>query len=278
MPSGVPERTVSHRHSREKSPSGTKRIFDQAPREFCGAEQVRSESGLRYAAMSDQGRRERNEDAYFAGEVAGYHVFAVADGLGGHASGDVASRMAVAILEETAGEGLGEAKPATVLERAFQHANFAVYTYNRDNHLNAATTLSAAIVSGSGRCWIGTVGDSRTHIITPSSVWHTRDQSYVQDLVDAGVLSPAEAIFHPKKNILTRALGLEVRVQVDLDERNIAGSVLVMSSDGLHDYVPESVIQGIAIADDPGTACRRLIDAAKNAASTDNITVIVARE
>ena len=151
MPSDAPERTGSHRRSREKSPSGTKRIFDQAPREFCGAKQVRRESGLRYAAMSDQGRRERNEDAYFAGEVAGYHVFAVADGLGGHASGDVASRMAVAILEETAGEGLGEAKPAAVLERAFQHANFAVYTYNRDNHLDAATTLSAAIVSGSGR-------------------------------------------------------------------------------------------------------------------------------
>jgi serine/threonine protein phosphatase PrpC len=239
---------------------------------------VGRELGLQYAAMSDPGRRERNEDAYFVGEVTGYYILAVADGLGGHARGDVASRIAVTALEETAGKGLGEVKPPVLLERAFQHANAAVCAYNRENHLNAATTLSAAIVDESGRCWIGTVGDSRTYIITPLTVWHTRDQSYVQELVDAGLLSPAEAIYHPRKNVLTQALGLEARVQVALDERDITGSVLVMSSDGLHDYVPESTIQDIAVTSNPDTACRRLIDIAKGAASTDNITVIVARE
>lgn len=249
----------------------------QAPRELCGAGQVRGEFGLRYAAMSDQGKRERNEDAYFAGKVAGYHIFAVADGLGGHASGDVASRIAIEVLEETAGEDLGGTRPLALLKRAFQRANAAVCTYNRENYLNAATTLSAAIVDESGRCWIGTVGDSRTHIITPSSVWHTRDQSYVQSLVEAGVLSPAEAMLHPGKNILTQALGLETRVQVDLEEQSIGGAVLVVSSDGLHDYVSKSAIQEIVIVNEPDAACRMLIDAAKGAASTDNITVIVAR-
>ncbi len=244
---------------------------------FLGAEQVRGESGLQYAAMSDLGGRERNEDAYFAGRVDGYYVFAVADGLGGHACGDVASRMAVAVLAEAAGEGLSEAGPAAVLEDAFQRVNAAVYAYNREMRLNAATTLSAAIVSESGRCWIGTVGDSRTHIVTPSSVWHTRDQSYVQGLVDAGVLSPAEAMLYPGKNILTQALGLETRVQVDLDLMEIAGAVLVITSDGLHDYVPESMIREIVMASEPDAACRRLIDAARNAAGTDNITVIVVR-
>ncbi|MDK2890380.1 MAG: family protein phosphatase [Methanoculleus sp.] len=239
--------------------------------------QVKERSGLRYAAMSDTGGREQNEDAYFTGRMNGYHVFAVADGLGGHACGEVASRMAIAILAEVAGEGLPGTWPATVLECAFQRANAAVYAYNGEKGLNAGTTLSAAIVAESGRCWIGTVGDSRTHIITPSSVWHTRDQSYVQDLVESGVISPAEAMRHPRKNVLTQALGLAARVQVDLDERDLAGGVLVLSSDGLHDYVPASAIQDIVLAGDPDTACRRLIYAARDAASTDNTTVIVAR-
>lgn len=265
------------RHASQEAFPPPKDYSAQAPSELCGAEQVKRESGLRYAAMSDQGKRERNEDAYFAGEVAGYHIFAVADGLGGHASGDVASRMAIEVLKETAGEGFGETSPLALLERAFQRANAAVCTYNREKHLNAATTLSAAIVDESGRCWIGTVGDSRAYIITPSSIWHTRDQSYVQSLLEAGVLSPAEAMLHPGKNILTQALGLETRVQVDLEERNITGAVLVVSSDGLHDYVPERAIQEVVTTHEPDVACRMLIDAAKDSASTDNITVIVAR-
>lgn len=238
---------------------------------------MQGRSKIRYSAMSDTGNRDRNEDAFLADRAEGYHVFAVADGLGGHAAGDVASRTAIEILTEAAGEGLPETGPAALLKGAFQRANTAIRDYNREHRLDAGTTLSAAIVSDSGRCWIGTVGDSRTYIITPSSVWHTRDQSYVQGLVESGMLSPAEAMLHPKKNILTQALGLADRVQVDLDERDLAGAVLVVSSDGLHDYVPARVIQGIVTASDPETACRRLIDAAKDAASTDNITAIVAR-
>nr|WP_292489235.1 protein phosphatase 2C domain-containing protein [Methanoculleus sp. 10] len=117
-------------------------------------------------------------------------MYAVADGLGGHARGDVASRMAIRVLEVTAGECLPGLKPAAVLEQAFQRVNAGIYAYNQENRLNAGTTLSAAIVDGSRRCWIGTVGDSRAYVITPSSVWHTRDQSYVQGLVDAGFSPP----------------------------------------------------------------------------------------
>lgn len=235
------------------------------------------EPGLRYAAMSDVGLREQNEDAYTAGRVAGYDLFAVADGLGGHARGEVASRMGVRIFEETAAEYLAVEEPSAVIRRALERANTAIYTYNLDNGLNAATTLSAAIVGPSGRCWIGTVGDSRTHIITPTTVWHTRDQTYVQDLVDAGPLSPAEAMFHPQKNALTRALGLDARVQVDLDHVELGEGVLLISSDGLHDYVPESIIQEIVLTDEPAIACRRLIEAAIDAGGIDNITAIAAR-
>lgn len=239
--------------------------------------QAGGETGIRYAAMSDIGGRKRNEDAYFIGRVEGYHVFAVADGLGGHASGDVASRTAVATLAEAARRGPPDMKPPELIKHAFILANATIRAYNHEKRLNAATTLSAAIVDETGRCWIGTVGDSRTHIITPSSVWHTRDQSYVQSLVDSGVITPAEAMHHPKKNILTQALGLAPRVQVDLDLAELAGAVLVISSDGLHDYVPARAIQEIVTANEPDTACRQLIGGARDAASTDNITVIVAK-
>ncbi|WP_301677382.1 PP2C family protein-serine/threonine phosphatase [Methanoculleus methanifontis] len=239
--------------------------------------QVRREARLRYAALTDTGKREQNEDAYFAGRMDGHHLFAVADGLGGHACGEVASRMAIEILAEAADEELPESEPGELLGRAFKRINTAIFTYNRDNGLNAGTTLSAAIVAESGRCWIGTVGDSRTHIVTPTSIWHTRDQTYVQGLVESGAISPAEAMVHPRKNVLTQALGLSARVQVDLDVVELACGVLLISSDGLHDYVPESVIREIVLGNEPDMACRRLIDAASDAASTDNTTVIVAR-
>ena len=258
-----------HRHQKNMRPG---------VREGAGAGKVRRESGLRYAAASDIGGREQNEDACFSGRIAGHDVFAVADGLGGHARGEVASRMAVRALWETAEECLLEgSEPAEVLKLAFRHANTAIYAYNRENHLNAGTTLSAAIVNPQGRCRIGTIGDSRTYVVTPSSVWHTHDQSYVQGLVDAGLLSPAEAMHHPRKNVLAQALGLSGTVQVDLDVAELAGAILLLSTDGLHDLVSEDTIRDIALAYDPDTACRRLIDAAKDAGSTDNITVIVAK-
>ncbi|UYU18995.1 MULTISPECIES: PP2C family protein-serine/threonine phosphatase [Methanoculleus] len=239
--------------------------------------QVRREAGLRYAALTDTGKREQNEDAYFAGRMNGHYLFAVADGLGGHACGEVASRMAIEILAEAADRELMESEPAELLGNAFQRINAAILAYNRNKGLNAGTTLSATVVGESGRCWIGTVGDSRTHIVTPASVWHTRDQTYVQGLVEAGTISPTEAMLHPQKNVLTQALGLSARVRIGLDERDLAGGVLLISSDGLHDYVPEGVIREIVLENDPDTACRRLIGAARDAASTDNTTVIVAR-
>ncbi|MDD2473505.1 MAG: protein phosphatase 2C domain-containing protein [Methanoculleus sp.] len=239
--------------------------------------QARGETEIRYAVMSDIGRRERNEDAYLVDRVEGYHIFAVADGLGGHACGDVASRTAVTVLAEVARKNLPDIEPPELIIHAYNLINATIREYNHERRLDAGTTLSVAIVGESGRCWIGTVGDSRTHVITPSSVWHTRDQSYVQSLVDSGVITPSEAMHHPRKNILTQALGLDARVQVDLDRVELAGAVLVISSDGLHDYVPESAIQKIVLANEPGTAYRQLLAAARDAASTDNSTVIVAK-
>ncbi len=244
---------------------------------FCGAEQVDMQTGIRYAALSDQGRRGRNEDALFAGQIGEYHVFAVADGLGGHARGDVASACAVDVLGETVAGAGSHADPAELLRTAFERANTEIFAYNRRERLNAGTTLSAALVDSQGRCRIASVGDSRVYVISGDAVWHTRDHSYVQELVDTGLIGPEEAMTHPGRNILTRALGLHESVQVALYEKDVGGSVLLVSSDGLHDYVHESRIRAIVTVHEPLEACRSLIEAAKEGASTDNMSVVVVR-
>ncbi len=234
-------------------------------------------SGGAVASVSDQGKRARNEDALFTGEVGRYRIFAVADGLGGHAAGDVASTMAIRILTETLLESLPHPDPGTLLTIGFRRANAAIYRYNLENGLNAGTTLTAALVDEKGICRIATVGDSRAYIVTRDAIWHTKDHSYVQELVDAGVIGAGEAARHPKKNILTQALGLAGTVSVDTYEKDLRNATLLLSTDGLHDYVPEERIWETLLSVDPGEACRRLVAAAKAGASSDNITAIVTR-
>ncbi len=233
---------------------------------------------MTYASASDRGMRARNEDAFFAGRIDRYHLFGVADGLGGHARGDVASAMAIRTIRETLEESLPDTEPLPALTTGFGRANDAIHRYNLQHGLNAGTTLVAALLDENGVCSLGTVGDSRAYIIGDTGVWHTKDHGPVQELVDAGLLTPEEAMSHPQKNILTRALGLAGTVQVDTYEKTIRDAVLLLSSDGLHDAVPERRMQEIALAYAPDEACRRLIAAAKSAGSSDNITVVVARQ
>ncbi|MDN7023976.1 serine/threonine-protein phosphatase [Methanoculleus sp. FWC-SCC1] len=230
-----------------------------------------------HASISDRGTRARNEDALVTGWVARYHLFAVADGLGGHARGNVASATAISALRETLELALPQTEPLAALSMGFRRANEAIHRYNRQHGLNAGTTLVAALLDENGVCSIGSVGDSRAYVITETALWRTKDHSPVQELVDAGLLSPEEALAHPQKNVLTRALGLAGSVQADTYEKDLQNAVLLLSSDGLHDAVSERLLQEIALGYDPAEACRRLVAAAKSAGSSDNITVVVAR-
>lgn len=228
-------------------------------------------------SVSDQGKRARNEDALFTGEVGRYLICAVADGLGGHAAGDVASTTAIRILTETLKESLPHPDPAALLTIGFRRANAGICRYNQENGLNAGTTLTAALIDEERLCRIATVGDSRAYIATGDAIWHTKDHSYVQELVDAGVINAREAIGHPKKNILTQALGLAETVSVDTYEKDLRNATLLLSTDGLHDYIPEERIRKILLSGDPREACRQLVAAAIAGTSSDNITAIIAR-
>lgn len=232
---------------------------------------------IEFFGVTEQGRRGRNEDAFLAEPCGSFFIFAVADGLGGHAAGDVASRLAVSTLKETAVKSASLLAPPQILQRAFSLANASILSYNRSRNLNAGTTLTAAIVDRSGHCTIGTIGDSRASIIAGADLWHTKDHSYVQTLVDRGVISGEEAFHHPQKNIVEKALGLNEAASPDIYEKEMAGATLVLSTDGLHDTLRPELIAEIATRHPPRDAAVHLVREALRQESMDNITAVVVR-
>ncbi|RLI78813.1 serine/threonine protein phosphatase, partial [Archaeoglobales archaeon] len=151
---------------------------------------------MKFYAISEKGRRKNNEDAYLAKKISSYYVFAVADGLGGHAAGEIASKIAVIELEETIKRFKGS--PKEMLKKAIEKANEEVYLQSKEfaDRKGMATTLVACILDENGNGIIANVGDSRAYLIN-DEIWHTKDHSYVQELVDTGVITEDEAFNHP---------------------------------------------------------------------------------
>ncbi|HEY8339094.1 MAG TPA: Stp1/IreP family PP2C-type Ser/Thr phosphatase [Egibacteraceae bacterium] len=235
------------------------------------------------AGRSDVGRlRDGNEDAWFIGR----RVMVVADGLGGHAAGEVASRLAVeqlAALDERAdaswADDVDSARAA--LREAIEAANRTVRQAAAADLARAGmgTTVTAAVVVGDRLC-LGHVGDSRAYLLRDGALRQlTEDHSHVAELVRAGQITPAEARVHPHRAVITRALGLEDTVEVDTPEPEplAPGDVVLLCSDGLTEpLTDEAIAQLIAGVDDPDRACAVLVDAANAAGGPDNITVVVA--
>ena len=230
-----------------------------------------------FFALSERNQREKNQDALYAARVEDYAVFGVADGLGGHAHGEVAAGKAIAEIRQIATGRIFTERPSDLLSRAFDTANQRIVTYNQEHRVNSATTLVAAIVHAQGRCTIANYGDSRAYLIGDDGIWHTRDHSFVQQLIESGMLKEEDAFRHPHSNILTQALGLDQRAFPDIYERDARGKVLILSSDGMHDFVRPERIREITLRHDPAEAAELLIREAVSGGSTDNITVIISR-
>jgi protein phosphatase len=228
---------------------------------------------MKYYGLSVKGRRENNEDSYLIERIRDFYVFAVADGLGGHEAGEIASKLAIIELKETLKRQEGDLKD--LLVRAFKKANDEVFFQNKIRRTNMGTTSTACVVKGF-RGIIANVGDSRAYVIN-DGVWHTKDHSYVQELLDAKAITKEEAFEHPYRNIVTRVIGLDEDVEVDLYEVDLRGKVLLLSTDGLHDYVRDERIREIVLKFEPREACERLVEEALNSGSGDNITVIVVK-
>ena len=228
---------------------------------------------ITYGAVTHVGQvRTGNEDSLLADN----NVFMVADGMGGHNAGEVASLMAVEQLREAASGIIAE----TDLVQALEHANEVIYAESMTNHLHhgMGTTLAAMVVLENNSIVVAHVGDSRVYM------WHegalsrlSKDHSYVQELVDEGIVSIDEARTHPRRNIVTRALGIDANVEVEANTFPVTvGAWYVLCSDGLVDEISDAdIAKVLERCTSPHEAAQALVDAANAAGGRDNITVIV---
>jgi serine/threonine protein phosphatase PrpC len=234
---------------------------------------------LCFSARSDAGLREINEDNSCAEQIGGYYVFGVADGLGGYAAGEVASSIAIECLRNAF--KLDDADPKETLMNAVIDADRRILLHGEQfpESRGMATTLIAAVVDDDLNCTVINVGDSRAHFITADDIAITKDHSYVNELVANGELDPEETWKHPLANVLCQAIGdPENVIKPDFYEVNLRDTFLLLSSDGLHDFVRRETIREVVLAnrDELEKSCDDLISIALEAGSDDNITIVLA--
>src|SRR5262245_10012349 len=237
---------------------------------------------MHVAALSDVGMvRSGNEDSFFAHATKGGGLFIVADGMGGHAAGEVASEMAVQIVSRELGtiHQLSGQGPRDKVAESIRNANRAIYerTINESDKQGMGTTVSVLLVSGA-RWLIGQVGDSRVYLLRDGALTQlTKDHSYVQEQVDAGLLTPEQARYHPYSNVITRCVGANESVDVDIYRGDVLpGDVFLVASDGLTGMVDDRRLQQILLArSTPARIVDALIAEANGRGGLDNITAIV---
>ena len=232
---------------------------------------------VRYAARTDVGLvRSRNEDSGYAGP----HLLAVADGMGGHAGGNVASSLVLARLAPLDGDSHGADDALELLADTVAEANRSLArAMDRDSGLHGmGTTLTALMRCGSTGLALVHIGDSRAYLLRDGRfTQNTSDHSFVQSLVDAGRISEAEAEHHPQRSLVTRVLTGAPEDEPDLSMRQARlGDRYLICSDGLSDYVGRDTIEEVVRAgDSPNDTASRLVDLALRAGAPDNVTCVV---
>ena len=239
---------------------------------------------LAVAARTDVGMvRSGNEDNFFADADAARGIFVVADGMGGHAAGEVASEMAVQIVSRELAhvrDVRDEGAPEKVL-LSLRTANRAIYErmLSETDKQGMGTTASILLLSHA-HYLIGQVGDSRVYLLRDGMLSQvTKDHSYVQEQVDAGFLTPEQARYHPYSNVITRCVGAGEEVQPDVYSGEMrVGDVFLVASDGLTGMVDDRRLQQLLLArSGPGRIVDALIAEANGRGGLDNITAIVVR-
>ncbi|MBM3791684.1 MAG: Stp1/IreP family PP2C-type Ser/Thr phosphatase [Acidobacteria bacterium] len=237
---------------------------------------------IRYGTHTDRGRiRTTNEDSYAAS--ARNRLFLVADGMGGHAGGEIASSIAAATVEEcVALRRDSSLDPAKVLQLAVAEANARIYDTQTDREELAGmgSTITALAIRGN-RFYLAHVGDSRGYLLRGGQLRQlTRDHSLVWRLYENGELEKKDLSSHPKKNLITRSIGPHSKVDVDTDAGEVRGDdVFLICSDGLTDVVTDEMLARILSDPDatPQELSLALVDAANDAGGPDNVTVVVVR-
>lgn len=235
--------------------------------------------------LTDIGRRrENNQDQLLVNDRLG--VYAVADGMGGHAAGEVASQIAIEALEDAMSDDSWQTDGASVeavfakLAEAFREGNRRICeaVITRGEWRGMGTTIVALVTSGE-RALIGHVGDSRAYLLREGRLVRlTNDHSWVSEQVRLGLLTDEEAHKHPMRNIITRALGNREELEVDVtEERFLPEDLFLLCSDGLSSMLSDNEIRDTLreTPEDPEKACRKLVEQANERGGDDNITVIV---
>ncbi len=235
------------------------------------------------AALSDKGRRARkNEDSILAAALPGSaYLLAVADGVGGERAGEIASKTVTDTLRDAL-DGRPLSQPLDDLRSAIGAANVSVWQRSQadDRVRGMASTVVAALVAG-GQAWLANVGDSRAYLIEGAAIRQiTDDHSLVAERVREGDLTEEEAKQSRARHIITRSIGSDESVEVDVFGPIALppGSRLLLCSDGLHDVVPEDEIASIVGTLSPEDATHELVRAANERGGPDNISVVVYRE
>lgn len=232
-----------------------------------------------YASKSSIGRRARNEDLFRVPKQEESVPFvAVADGMGGHAGGSVASKLVIAGMNEELRSIRGD-DPVGMLLRAVSAVNMDVYRTGQDSAdlSGMGSTLVCALLF-STRFIAANIGDSRLYHFDGEKLDQvTVDHSLVEVLLQSGHITPEEARVHPNRNIITRAMGLSARVEADIFDRVWnPGDILLLCSDGLSGSVPHEEMQSVLASDGPlQELCDALVESALEHGATDNITVVL---
>lgn len=205
-------------------------------------------------------------------------IAVVADGMGGHSSGEIASRWATELIPRSYFDSTAEILPS--LQRAFERANRLIFQKSQEeSRLKGMGTTCTAVVLHGHRLYLGHVGDSRAYLLRGERLIQlSSDHTYVQHLIRQGVIDPDEALTHPDRNLITQAMGTSGKLKADfqeLEERFEPGDILLLCSDGLYEYISLEEWIPMLRALPLGEAADKFISLAKQRGGHDNISILL---
>ncbi len=221
--------------------------------------------------------RKNNEDAY--GIFPDLSLYVVADGLGGHAGGEVASRLVVEIIRSEIAASTANSDTEAIIQNAIQTANSSIRSAaEEDSGLHGMGTTVVAVIIDADKAVIGHVGDSRAYVIRNDAITQiTRDHTVAEEYIRIGLLTPGDAFYHPSRHTLSRAIGTEGAAYADFGSVRLqAGDVLLLCTDGLTNSLPDKeILQTVMeFRPDAENITTKLIEFANDRGGVDNITVV----
>lgn len=228
-------------------------------------------------AVTHEGRvRQLNEDRYFASPRIG--VWVVADGMGGHDAGEIASATIIAQFE-TLGVATSAPDLRARVEDRIERANAEIWNISQKRGGGTIGSTLVALLTFERQFACVWLGDSRVYLCRDGVLTQvSRDHTEVQELVDRGVITPREALTWPRRNVITRAVGVHETAEPEIRMGALeAGDMFVLNSDGLTGHVSDDEILEAVVGGDPQAACRTLLDLVLERGATDNVTIVVVR-